>query len=289
MVEYRQTVFLPLLQSLRPQLVEYEEGQVENEIVKQRGNKPPAVLIFHDECTFTANDGPRKSWVLDGSHKLRKKGAGRGIHRSDFICNTVGWLQEGGQSLEYGKNHEGYWTGEMLAKQLKDKAIDAFEAAHPPGTLGIFIFDNSSGHSVYANDALVASRMNVGPGGKHMPIMRDGWHIVDGVKIRQQMVNHSGTPKGMKAVLLERGFACSGLRGRCEKATDHLDNGLCCMSKILGDQPDFKEQKPLLQELVEQRGHLAVFFPKFPLRTQCNRVLLGCRETPHQGALRLHV
>ena len=32
---------------------------------------------------------------------------------------------------------------------------------------------------------------------------------------------------------------------------------------MLGDQPDFKEQKPLLQEFVEQRDHLAVFLPKF--------------------------
>ena len=201
--------------------------------------------------------------MLDGSHKLRKKGAGRGIHRSEFICNTAGWLREAGESLEYGKNHEGYWTGEHLAKQLKDKAIDAFEAAHAPGTLGVFIFDNSSGHSVYADDALVSCRMNLGPGGKNVPMMRDGWFMENDVKMTQSMTNGSGQPKGMKAVLTERGINCHGLRGRCVKAGDHSAEGRCCMTKLLGNQPDFLEQKPLLQEIVEERGHLAVFLPKF--------------------------
>ena len=58
----------------------------------------------------------------------------------------------------------------------------------------LFIFDNSSGHSAFAANALVATRMNLGPGtcssplwgvvhslitshvgGKNTPFMRDGW------------------------------------------------------------------------------------------------------------------
>ena len=126
---------------------------------------------------------------------MRKNRAGRGIHRSDFICKIVSWVKEGGQWLEYGSNYEDYWTGEMLAQQLKEKVIDAFEAAHPPGTLGIFIFDKSSEHSIYANDALVASRMNIGPDGRHVPNMRDGLCFVDGVKMSQQIVNIRGPRK----------------------------------------------------------------------------------------------
>jgi hypothetical protein len=34
------------------------------------------------------------------------------------LCSTVGWLDEGTQTLEYGKNHEGYWTGELFVKQV---------------------------------------------------------------------------------------------------------------------------------------------------------------------------
>jgi len=39
------------------------------------------------------------------------------IHQSEVICSTVGHLTEAGQTLEYGKNYEGYWTGELFVKQ----------------------------------------------------------------------------------------------------------------------------------------------------------------------------
>jgi len=65
-----------------------------------------------------ANDVNEKSWVMGDHHPLRKKGAGRGLHQSDVICSTIGWLEEGSQTLEYGKNYEGYWNGEMFVKQV---------------------------------------------------------------------------------------------------------------------------------------------------------------------------
>src|SRR5882762_7350923 len=39
-------------------------------------------------------------------------------HQSDVICLTVGWLADASQTLEYGKNYEGYWTGELFVKQV---------------------------------------------------------------------------------------------------------------------------------------------------------------------------
>lgn len=48
------------------------------------------VLCAHDEMTIQANDGAKKSWVLDGEFKLRKKGQGQELHQSDVICSTVG-------------------------------------------------------------------------------------------------------------------------------------------------------------------------------------------------------
>ena len=35
------------------------------------------------------------------------------------------------------------------------------------------------------------------------------------------------------------------------------------MTRSLSDQADFQEQKPLLQEIVEGRGHIVIFLPKF--------------------------
>ena len=37
----------------------------------------------------------------------------------------------------------------------------------------------------------------------------------------------------------------------------------CCARHILATQDDFKNQKPLLQELIEARGHKVIFYPKF--------------------------
>ena len=64
-----------------------------------------------------------------------------------------------------------------------------------------WIFDQSSGHNAFAADALVASRMNVKPGGKQ-PVMHPG-QLPDGR--RQLMVDSYGRPKGLKQVLEERG------------------------------------------------------------------------------------
>jgi len=57
-------------------------------------------------------------------------------------------------------------------KQLEEKAIPAFDQMHPEAR-GLFVFDNSTNHGAYAADALVAmaSKMNLGPGGK-VPVMR---------------------------------------------------------------------------------------------------------------------
>ncbi len=76
------------------------------------------VLVAHDEMTVQQNDGKKKSWVLDGEHPLKKKGVGRGIHVSGVICAMKGYLYDAEQTMEYGKNYEGYWTGELFVKQV---------------------------------------------------------------------------------------------------------------------------------------------------------------------------
>ncbi|EIW76870.1 hypothetical protein CONPUDRAFT_63241 [Coniophora puteana RWD-64-598 SS2] len=153
------------------------------------------------------NDSHTKNWGLEGEQPLKKKGPGRGTHQSDFICSTVGWMAEASQSLEYGKNYEGYWNAELLVKQVKEKFIPAFEKLHGPGYKALVMFDHSQGHLSYAIDALVANRMNLRPGGKQA-VMRPGWFLKDGEKIPQCMnfpPDHSQfptQPKGMQAKYL---------------------------------------------------------------------------------------
>ncbi|KAK0466625.1 hypothetical protein IW261DRAFT_1346539, partial [Armillaria novae-zelandiae] len=132
------------------------------------------------------NDGQMKSWVLDGEQPLKKKGVGRGIHQSDVICSTYSWIEEASQSMEYGKNYEGYWDGELFVKQLSEKIIPAFERLHGPEYQALIMVDNSQGHSAYAKDALLAHQMNWRPSGKQAS-MRDGWFMRDGVRVVQKM------------------------------------------------------------------------------------------------------
>ncbi|KAF8872744.1 hypothetical protein CPB84DRAFT_1799018, partial [Gymnopilus junonius] len=124
----------------RHRLVEYNPITWMKNLSKRRDDSPGA-------------QGQKRSWVFEGEQPLKKKGAGHGIHQSDVICATVGWLKEASQSLEYGKNYEGYWNGELFVKQIRDK-------------IALFMVDNSQGHCTFAEDALMASRMNLRPGGK---------------------------------------------------------------------------------------------------------------------------
>lgn len=119
-VQYRQEVFLPAMEQHRRRLVEFVIGDVEKELQKTPDNyvETRLVLVPHDEMTVQQNDGKKKSWVLDGEHALKKKGVGRGIHLSGIICATNGYIEDAGQTLEYGKNYEGYWTGELFVKQV---------------------------------------------------------------------------------------------------------------------------------------------------------------------------
>ena len=287
-VQYRQEIFLPKMKEYATRLVRYVVGNVEMEEDTKPANfvERRLVLASHDEMIIQANDMPNESWVLNDEHRMRKKGVGRGIHRSDVICSTVGHLVDAGQSLEYGKNHDGYWNGEMFVKQvrtpnfepydvlkfsmesqLKEKIIPTFERLHGPGFQALFLIDNSQGHSAYAEDALLATRMNVNPGGKQAK-MRDGWFMKDGKKVSQAMKfpqdhpDYPNEPKGLKVVLSERGLYQSRLRGKCQSrcepgATD------CCNKRILECQPDFQAQRSLVQETIENAGHLCIFLPKF--------------------------
>ena len=120
-VAMRQNEFIPQMEVYRPRLVEYQPDNLNEEVVKIPTNfvERRLVLVPQDEMTAQANDGVKKSWVLEGEQPLKKKGAGRGIHQSDVICATHGWMKEASQSLQYGKNYDGYWNGELFVKQVR--------------------------------------------------------------------------------------------------------------------------------------------------------------------------
>uniref|UniRef100_U9TZ17 Tc1-like transposase DDE domain-containing protein n=1 Tax=Rhizophagus irregularis (strain DAOM 181602 / DAOM 197198 / MUCL 43194) TaxID=747089 RepID=U9TZ17_RHIID len=73
-----------------------------------------------------------------------------------------------------------------------------------------------------------------------------------------------GRPKGIKLVLEERGLWKKELKRICSECKIHLPTkNDCCAVRILSLQPDFAAQKPLIQEIIEDRGHKVIFYPKF--------------------------
>lgn len=119
-VDYRQNEFLPQMAEYKRRLVEFAVDEVHREMPSSQGNfvETRLVTLAHDEMTAQANNGKTQSWIFEGEQPLRKKGVGRGLHQSDVICSTYGWLPEASQTLEYGKNYDGYWTGELFVKQV---------------------------------------------------------------------------------------------------------------------------------------------------------------------------
>lgn len=82
--------------------------------------------------------------------------------------------QEARVLLECGESREGYWTCSKFIEQMKT-AVQIAETKSQQWK-HIWIFDSSSCHKAYADDALEVNGMNVKPGGKQK-VMR---HYVDG-------------------------------------------------------------------------------------------------------------
>jgi hypothetical protein len=147
----------------------------------------PVVIITHDESIFSANDGKHQAWVPENGTILRPKGKGKGIMVSDFLLPwsrlnllslprtrqqellDLGIPLEAAVFFEYGQE-EGYWDGKMLVQQAVSKALPIAEALYP-GYSFLFLFDNATNHSSYADDALIASKMNKTDGGQQ-PFLR---------------------------------------------------------------------------------------------------------------------
>ena len=72
--------------------------------------------------------------------------------------------------LNYGKNYDGYWNGEDVAKQLEEVHV-TFLKLHG-GALALYICDNSANHHKIATDALNPKKLNLKDGGKITPILR---------------------------------------------------------------------------------------------------------------------
>ena len=145
--------------------------------------------------------------------------------------------------LEIGEQREGYWNNERFMEQVA-KAVKIAEVKYPSsqGYHHIWCFDHSCGHTAFADDALNASKMNKGPGGKQ-PKMRDTkWNGQT-----QSMTLPDGRPKGAALVLQERGYDTTRMK----------------MRTVLASHEDFKNEKCRVDTFLTSCSHTCVFIPKF--------------------------
>jgi len=148
-----------------------------------------------------------------------------------------------------------------------------------PGCTGVFCFDQSTNHNAMAADALIATRMNLGPG-RTQPRIRDGWYIDEnGEKHVQSMIfpdNHKlkSQPKGIKQILKERNLWLTKniylICEQCSKKHDEADPERldCCAQQIMSLQPDFHKQRSILEEAIIKAKHIFERYPKF--HCECN-------------------
>jgi hypothetical protein len=277
-VTYRED-FLQKMKEYERRMIRAKDGEPDTlEMPTELSNEErPLVFYTHDESIFYSNDGQRVIWHPKGEMPLRKKGRGRSIMVSEFISEVDGPLRhtradgsrlEAREIIQPGKQYDGYWTGKGVAEQFK-KAI-AIHKEKFSDYDALWAFDNSSNHNCFADNALLVSRMNLGPGGQQA-LLRDT--IFNGQK--QTMVfpdNHPdmalrGKAKGMRLVLKERGLWRNRLLKTCEACrlkTEGTPTRLtCCAQRILELQPDFQAQKSLLEEIAEAEGQKVIFYPKF--------------------------
>ena len=198
--------------------------------------------------------------------------------------------------FEYGARVQGYWTGTDLYHQVIDRLIPVFNAMHSDGPngrpcQGLFVFDNATGHKIFAPDALVARKLPGKDNGTNAPMMRNTTFVAaDGTVRVQAMQNDCGEPKGLKSILMDRGLwpkrgPKRGPDGKavpmhCKQCKSKMldDPGRssrvdCCALRMVECLPDFASQKCLIAEALEEAGHLVLFLPKF--HPELNRTFLA--------------
>ena len=218
------------------------------------------VLIYHDESVFHANEDHAYSWAESGRRIIKPKGQGQGLMVSDFIDEHQGYLRltvnqlnaanytgppQARQILKIGANAEGFWTNDKFMKQV-EVAADIATVKYPKEShTVVFLFDQSSNHRAFAEDALNVKAMNVQFGGQQ-PRMRDTlWNGKP-----QKMVLPNGLPKGLKLVLQERGVDTTGMK---------KDE----MQRRLGNMDDFKYEKSKVEKFLNSKGYRVYFIPKY--------------------------
>jgi hypothetical protein len=95
--------------------------------------------------------------------------------------------------------------------------------------------------------------------------------------------------KGMEAIIRERGLwpeEGAGLPAQCLDFKCPPNRTDCCCRCVLFNQPDFVNQKPKLQEYIEERGHICDFYPKYHCELNFIEQYWGAAKLQYRAATR---
>ena len=183
---------MEILQSTHLPLPICSGGGTEEEIGSGTAEKR-LVVIYHDESSFHSNEGQLWKWTEQDKLAIRPKGQGRGLMVSDFIEEHNGYLRLAPEEhaiaklahanlpketrvvFKFGAQGDGYWNNDHFIAQVEN-AIKIAEFKYPASDNDlVFLFDQSSGHCAYVDNALIAHKMNVSDGTKQPFLCNTMW------------------------------------------------------------------------------------------------------------------
>ncbi|CAK5267144.1 unnamed protein product [Mycena citricolor] len=208
------------------------------------------ILIYQDESSFHDNDYQNVSYYLrPGEQVLKKKGRGRLIMVSGYICERFGNLALTDDLIEANnklptaeqldivdsrvviypngkETGDNYWNMDQMIEQLRN-AIKIAKRLFPKAVIH-WVFDNSSCHGSLPHDAISVSKMNLKPGGKNLLLFKDtiipmsnpfgkggqtqSFQFPAHLSDDDPYKKFEGQNKGMQLVLEERGYDVRGLK-----------------------------------------------------------------------------
>ena len=177
-------------------------------------NKRPLLVLANDESTFKSKRSNPRHWKDVKQDKLAPKDYGTGRMISGFAHEYLGLLKLTPDELDkanriraargdppmkhlhfcvkafdYGVNRQGYWNTDDMIEHCVE-VMDGLDAKFGVGQYQyLFLFDHSANHEAFAEDALRASVMSKGWGGKQ-PKLRSTVFYKHKAVLREDIQRH---------------------------------------------------------------------------------------------------
>ncbi|CAG8744627.1 13827_t:CDS:2 [Cetraspora pellucida] len=234
-VQYR-AVFLEKMKDLEALMPQFVDDNMET-VINPEINKEKQVyiLVTHDECTFYANDSYPSVWAPLGMLPLHKKGKGKALMVSEFLTETRGCLT--------------ITPAEINELNLSSTFPQEARVIVKPGK-------NDDG---WWN----ASDMLMQVSNKAILIFEATHPNCIGIFAFDSSTNHSALASDALCAKNMNLFPVTQPMIFPNDLPLDDDNYIFCNQPKDIQQPDFTMQKSALEELIVERGHICIFYPKF--------------------------